>query len=210
MIRLVIMTVGAVIVFCFYRMATTQADFPMEVDGVGMWTLPAFSVLPCVSPAPGRPGHSIFVGEDFDTAIVVTPQIVASGAEFYLVSEKHVTKLPSLTFPQKIVAADGTMYAASSPENVIVLSATPPVSSQNVVPTVIVDRDEFDIDAALASFENVSAINTSHVSGSTADQNDISDSALSSANTSLLQMPSHSTPSNSVSGMELQSKFNLA
>jgi hypothetical protein len=184
-------------------MVTTQADFPMEVDGVGTWILPAFSTLPSVHPSPGQPGRSIFVGESFDTAIVVPPQIVSSGAEFYLVSEKSVTKLPSLTFPQKIVAADGTMYAASSPENVIALSATPPVP---VVPTVIVDRENFELDAALASFDDVSAASTSHVSGSTETQNDVSGMTLYSANSSLLQMPSHSTPSTSVSGMLLQSK----
>jgi hypothetical protein len=179
-------------------MEITQGDFVLEVAGLGTWTLPALSALPSVHPVPGQPGRSIFVGESFETALVTPLLILSSGTNNYLVSETSATKLPSLTFPQKIIAADGTIYAASSPENVIVVSAARAVSSQDVEPTVVVDAEDFDIDSALATLDNVGSASTSHISGSDATF-DFSGIALNSTSISGIQTPSHTATTISTS-----------
>jgi hypothetical protein len=142
----------------------TQGDLNLEVDGVGVWTLPAFSSLPCVHPAPGQPGRSIVVGEHLETLLVTPPKIVSIDNDFYLISDKLVTKITDLTFPQRITAADGSVFVATSPENVValsVISLTPRPTEQAVALTAA----PFKFDAATLDIGDGS-LNMSIVSGS--------------------------------------------
>jgi hypothetical protein len=142
----------------------TQGDLNLKVDGVGDWTLPAFSSLPCVHSAPGQQGRSIVVGENLSTLLVSPPEIVRIDNEFYLASDKLVTKITDLTFPQRITAADGSVFVATSPENVVALSVIPRTPRQTE-PAVVITSAPFIFDPLSLDIGNGS-LNMSIVSGS--------------------------------------------
>jgi hypothetical protein len=105
-------------------------DIPLVVEGLGQWLLPASSVLPGVYPAPGQPQRSIFVSEEFHTLLVTPPLIVSIREDSFLISDKCVTALPDVTFPQRITTADGSAFVAKSFETVVPLSVTPSLPRQ--------------------------------------------------------------------------------
>jgi hypothetical protein len=120
-----------------HSMATIQGDLPLQVQGIGSWILPALSTLPGIHPSPDQSGRVIFVGESLETVLVTPPQIITSNEDNYLVSERALTKLADLSFPQRITAADGSTFAAASRECVVSLFVSQPAMS-----TVVSESDQ--------------------------------------------------------------------